>query len=128
MIIQSLWQPQNSYFEVYLFLQNTFFNGCFCSFTKFQWLMHTFFSYWNFWMQLLNLEQRHVVQSFFVQIRYYKDKVASWESCNKNIESLFKHFRMQMFYIYNLKSKGRTRLVLIALFSFSFKKKPHINV
>ena len=31
---------QNSYFEEYLFLQNTF-NGCFCSFIKLQWLMHT---------------------------------------------------------------------------------------
>ena len=41
-------------------------------------------------MQLLNLtkytgeqkEQRHVVQTFFAKVSYYKDKVASWEFCN----------------------------------------------
>ena len=41
-------------------------------------------------MQLLNLakqteeqkEQKHVVQYFFAKIRYFKDKVASWEFCN----------------------------------------------
>ena len=56
------------------------------------------------------------------------DKVSSWEFCNKNIELTFKIFRMNIFYIYNLKSKGRTRLSLIALFSFGFKKKPPKNL
>ena len=46
------------------------------------------------------------------------DKVSSWEFCNKNIEFTFK-----IFHIYNLKSQGRTRLSLIALFSFGLKKK-----
>ena len=50
------------------------------------------------------------------------DKVSSWEFCNKNIEFAFKILRMEIFRIYNLKSKGRTRLSLIALFSFGFKK------
>ena len=45
------------------------------------------------------------------------DKVSSWEFCNKNIEFTFKIFRMKNFQIYNLKSQGRTRLSLIALFS-----------
>ena len=35
---------------------------------------------------------------------------------------------MEIFHIYNLKSKGRTRLSLIALFSFGFKKKPTKNL
>ena len=50
----------NSYVEEYLFLQNTFWNGCFCSFIKFQHknLIHTFLYYWNFWMQLLNLAKQ----------------------------------------------------------------------
>ena len=56
------------------------------------------------------------------------DKVFNWEFCNKNIEFTFKIFRMETFHIYNLKSKGRTRLSLIALFSFGFKKKPRKNL
>ena len=56
------------------------------------------------------------------------DKVSSWEFCNKNIEFKFKIFQMEIFHIYNLKSKGRTRLSLIALFSFGFKKKPTKNL
>ena len=56
------------------------------------------------------------------------DKVSSWGLCNKNIEFMFKIFRMEIFRIYNLKSKGRTRLSLIGLFSFGFKKKPPQNL
>ena len=56
------------------------------------------------------------------------DKVSSWEFCNKNIEFTFNIFRMNIFHIYNLKSKGRTRLSLITLFSFGFKKKPPKNL
>ena len=56
------------------------------------------------------------------------DKVSSWEFCSKNIEFTFKIFRMKNFQIYNLKSQGRTRLSLIALFSFDFKKKPPNNL
>ena len=48
------------------------------------------------------------------------DKVSSWEFCNKNIEFTFKIFQMEIFHSYNLKSKGRTRLSLIALFTFGF--------
>ena len=55
------------------------------------------------------------------------DKVSSWEFCNKNIEFTFKIFQMKVLNIYNLKSQGRTRLSLIALFSFGFKKKPPKN-
>ena len=51
------------------------------------------------------------------------DKVSSWECCNKKIELTFKTFRMEIFHIYNFKSKGRTRSILIALFIFGFKKK-----
>ena len=72
-------------------------------------------------------EQRHAVKSFFVKIKYYMDKVSSWEFCNKNIEFTFKIFRMKIFHIYNLKSQGRTRLSLITLLSFGFKKKPPKN-
>ena len=56
------------------------------------------------------------------------DKVSTWEFCNKNIEFTFKFFRLKFFYIHNLKSKGRIRLSLIALFSFGFKKKPPKNL
>ena len=55
------------------------------------------------------------------------DKVSSWEFYNKSIEFTFKIFRMKNFQIYNLKSKGRTRFCLMALFSFGFKKKPPKN-
>ena len=44
----------NSYFEEYLFFQKTFLIGC-CAFIKFECLIHTIFSWWNFWIQLLNL-------------------------------------------------------------------------
>ena len=54
------------------------------------------------------------------------DKVSSWEFGNKNNEFTFKFVEWK-FFIYNLKSKGRTRLSLIALFSFGFKKKPPKN-
>ena len=56
------------------------------------------------------------------------DKVSSWEFCNKNIEFTFKIFRLKIFNISNLKSQGRTRLSLMALFSFGFKKKPLKNL
>ena len=56
------------------------------------------------------------------------DKVSSWEFCNKNIEFSFKIFRIKIFHICNLKSQGRTRLSLIALFGFDFKKKPPNNL
>ena len=62
------------------------------------------------------------------KIRYYMDRVSSWEFCNKSIEFTFKIFRMEIFHIDNLKSKGSTRLNLIALFSFGFKKKPPKNL
>ena len=35
---------------------------------------------------------------------------------------------MEFFHIYKLKFKGRSRLSLIALFSFGFKKKPPKNL
>ena len=56
-IFQTFWSynqldtPQNRYSEEYLFLWNTFFNGYFCSFIKFQWLIDTFLSYGNFCMK-----------------------------------------------------------------------------
>ena len=56
------------------------------------------------------------------------DKVSSREFSNKNIEFTFKVFRMEIFHIYNLKSKGKARLILIALFRFGFKKKPLKNL
>ena len=57
------------------------------------------------------------------------DKVSSWEFCNKSIKSItLKIFGMNIFHIYNLKSKGRTRLSLSALFSFGLKKKPLKNL
>ena len=72
---------QKSYFEEYLFLQNTSFNGCLHLFIKFQWLIHTFFSYWNFWIQFPNWKNKGMWFDLFLQ-RYCKDKVASWEFCN----------------------------------------------
>ena len=56
------------------------------------------------------------------------DKVSSWEFCNKNIGFTFKIFGIEIFHIYKLKPKGRTRLSLIALFSFGFKDKPPKNL
>ena len=99
--------------------------------------MHTFF----FLLKLLHaidkilpnkLENRKNKDTWFdllfVKIRYYRDKVSSWEFCIKNIEFKFKIFRMEIFHIYNLKSKDRTRLSSIALFSFGFQKKPPKNL
>ena len=37
-----------------VFMQSTFFKDCFC---LFQWLIHSFFSYQSFWMQLVNLDK-----------------------------------------------------------------------
>ena len=54
------------------------------------------------------------------------DKVSGWEFGNRNNEFTFKFVECK-FFIYNLKSKGRTRLSLIALFSFGFKKKSPKN-
>ena len=56
------------------------------------------------------------------------DKVSSWEFCNKNIGFTFKIFGIEIFHIYKFKPKGRTRLSLIALFSFGFKDKPPKNL
>ena len=105
---------QNSYFEKYILLQKIFFNGWFCSFLKFQWLMHTFFSYWNFCMQLLNLAKWTVNKknkdmwfNLFLQ-RWNIAKLPVGNSENnglKNIKFTFKNFWMQVFHIYNLKSK-----------------------
>ena len=55
-------------------------------------------------------------------------KVSNWGFCNKNIEFTFKIFRMEIFNIYNVKSRGRTRLGFTGLFSFGLKEKPTQNL
>ena len=55
LIMQSAWYSAKKLFWRIFFLQNTFFNWCFDSLVKLQWLLHTFFSYWNFSIQFSNL-------------------------------------------------------------------------
>ena len=89
--------------QEYLFLQNTFFNSCFCSFIKFQQLIHTFQINWR-------IERASSCGSNF----YCRDKILKRENCYFRILQLqklmsSKMFRGSEFSSYEIELQNRVR-------------------